>query len=419
MKLLTVIGTTPYSEVAYVWATEGEREYVSRYAPAATAHFLQPEEILLLATPEATAAHLSPLCAAVEGVAPVRVIEIPSGQNENELWRLFGLVAEAIGPGERLALDVTHGFRSLPMVVLMAVCFLRAARRVEVEHILYGAYEARDASASPPRVPMFDLKPMFVLLEWAVAADRFARLGDARDLAALLRQANPPGPLQRQDPALRDLGRRLGPLAKKLDEMSLALLLVRVYDMMRISGELARRFDLAEEAYPAKLRPFAEVAQQVKSAFVQFALPNPEAPENLAANLARQRRLIRWYLEHQHYIQAATLAREWLVSWVAAWRGEGDLRQESARSEAEDLLGRLLALAKKGVRASSDEVPCSETLGVLWGQITDGRNDLDHAGMRRGHRPAEALIEALQSCLQTIEGLPLPGEHTLTPTEPR
>lgn len=420
MKLLTVIGTGRYEEVAYVWAApEGEREYVSRYAPAATAHFLMPEEILLLATPEAAAAHLSPLVAAAGGVAPLRVIEIPSGQSEGELWRIFAQVAEAVGPGERLALDVTHGFRSLPMIVLMAVCFLRAARRVEVERILYGAYEAGDKSVSPPRVPMFDLTPMFELLEWAVAADRFVRLGDARDLAALLRRANPPGPRQRQDPASRDLGRRLGPLARKLDEMSLSLLLARVYDTMRLAEELNRRLELAEEVYPAETKPFEEISEQVEGAFGAFALANAEAPQHLTANLDCQRRLARWYLEHQHYMQAGTLMREWLVSWVAAWRGASDLRDENARAEAECFLGRLHGLAKRGARASSDEVPSSEILGVLWGQITDGRNDLDHAGMRLGHRPAEAIIEQLTRCLEAIERLPLPGENHSPRMEPQ
>lgn len=411
MKLLTVLGTGRYDEVAYVWAApEGERAYISRYAPAATAHFLMPEEILLLATPEATAAHLSPLGAAVEGIAPIRRIEIPAGQNEGELWRLFGLIAEQVGPGEHIALDITHGFRNLPMVALMAICFLRAARRVEVEHIFYGAYEARDASTSPPRVPIFDLTPMFTLLEWAVAADRFVRLGDARDLAALLRQANPPWSSRKENPALNELSKRLGPLAKKLDEMSLALLLVRVYDVMRVAGELDRRLGLASAAYPAEARPFVEISTQVGEAFGKFALAEPDAPQNLAENLAHQRRLARWYLEHQHYMQAATLAREWLVSWVGAWQGGTNLRDEKIRSRAEEFLGELLSAAKNGRKVSSDQVPSSETLGVLWGKIADARNDLDHAGMRRGHRPARAILEGLEECLESIEGLPLPGE---------
>jgi len=420
MKLLTVIGTGRYDEVAYVWGSpEGEREYVSRYAPAATAHFLQPEEMILLATPEATAAHLSPLCAAVEGVSPVRVVEIPLGQEEGELWRIFALIAEQVGPGEHIALDITHGFRSLPMIALMAVCFLRAARRAEVERILYGAYEARDESTFPPRVPMFDLTPMFALLEWAVAADRFVRLGDARDLAALLRMANPPGPMQRLDPALRDLGKRLGPLAKRLDTMSLSLLLARTYDVMRLAGEVGDRLERAEEVYPAEARPFAEISAQVQGAFCDFALANPEAPQNVVGSLDRQRRLIRWYWEHQHYMQTATLAREWLISWVAAWRGEADLLNEASRSEAKDLLGQLHGSAKCGRRTSLEGVPHSEGLGLLWGKVTDVRNDLDHAGMRRGYRPADALVKDLRECLEAIEGLPLPGEDISHTAEPR
>ncbi|MBC7240641.1 MAG: magnesium and cobalt transport protein CorA, partial [Chloroflexi bacterium] len=57
--------------------------------------------------------------------------------------------------------------------------------------------------------------------------------------------------------------------------------------------------------------------------------------------------------------------------------------------------------------------------GMLWGKVTDVRNDLDHAGMRRGYRPADALVEGLRECLETLEGLPLPGEDISPTTEPR
>lgn len=47
-----------------------------------------------------------------------------------------------------MSLDITHGFRYLPMLALLSVMHLRVVRAVQIQGIYYGAYDP-DTGAAP------------------------------------------------------------------------------------------------------------------------------------------------------------------------------------------------------------------------------------------------------------------------------
>jgi len=408
MKLLTFLGTTSYQPATYVWRSpDGEQhEHTTRYAPAAAYRFLRADGIVVLATSEACAAHLAGLRQEVGPAVDISVEHIPGGANEQELWQIFAAVARCARQGPAMALDITHGFRSLPLIALLAVAFLRAVHRVEVERVVYGAWEARDTRVDPPRAPLFDLTPMLSLLEWAIAADRLIRSGDARDMAACLRDAAPPWP-QAQQAGLLRLKSKISRLSRGLDDISHDLRLIRPYLTLEAAHRLTSQLAEAEEC-AASVPPFAELLAEVRATFAGHALAKPDAPENVGACLQRQRALIRWYLDRQYYVEAATLAREWVVSWWAvAQQGKVDLLAKDTRHAAEHALGELHAADKCGCLAKR-AAGLPEQVARLWSRIIDVRNDIDHAGMRRGALPPSRLLENIEQCVSEIEKLPLP-----------
>lgn len=418
MRLITFLGIGNHAETTYVWTDSRGRKhaYTTPYAPAASARALAASEVAVLVTAEAYAKHGAALAQALEGVAPLRWVDIPSGANEPEMWEIYGAMGGCVAPGEEIALDVTHGFRSLPLMVLLAAAFLRVARQVQIRHILYGAYEARDTSCSPSRSPVFDLAPMFALVEWANAADRLARQGDARDLAELLRRESPPYQEQRGNLELKNLGRQLGVLAKSLDQVSTNLMLSRPHRAMEGAARLA---PLLQGAANLPSPPFVELLNQVSGALGWLALSEPTKPENLRDNLERQRRLIRWYVDRGHHVHACTLAREWLVSWQLVHAGVSNVFDKDQRSGAENHLGTLHAADKKGsaVRAQAEGAPRGFNLGRLWGQLTQARNELAHVIDRpeKDKDPWLAptkLIEAIGRYIEQIEELELPKSTT-------
>jgi predicted type IV restriction endonuclease len=63
------------------------------------------------------------------------------------------------------------------------------------------------------------------------------------------------------------------------------------------------------------LPPFALIAEQVKHEFELLAFP--EADELNLDNLKKQLKLVEYYLAKGLIVQGVTLAREWVVSYVA------------------------------------------------------------------------------------------------------
>ncbi|RME96975.1 MAG: TIGR02221 family CRISPR-associated protein, partial [Chloroflexi bacterium] len=189
MTLLTFLGTADYKPTTYVL---GDRRHPTRYCSAAVAHFYRPKTTLVVVTQAAEARHFESLADEIAGVTTPVAVPIPDGHSEADLWQMFDALTAHVAEGDDLVVDITNGFRSLPFLSFLAVAFLRIARRVKIQRILYGAWEARNPANESP---IFDLTPFLTLLDWTIATDRFTRFGDASDLAALLRQGIPAGPM--------------------------------------------------------------------------------------------------------------------------------------------------------------------------------------------------------------------------------
>jgi len=203
-------------------------------------------------------------------------------------------------------------------------------------------------------------------------------------------------------------------LAKSLDEISTNLLLSRPHRAMAGAAKLPPRLEAAANLLPAT-QPFDELRAKISAAFTWLALPNPTQRGNLWANLARQRRLTRWYAERGHYTQACILAREWVVSWRLLRQGGLNLLDKDAREKVEHELGTLHDAEKKGhLRVQSEGAPADLHLGDLWGKLTQARNDVAHAvdypeKGRGASAVPKALIEQITWCLEQVAHLEIPA----------
>jgi len=124
--------------------------------------------------------------------AQVHEKRIPSGKNEQEIWEIFDLVFEQLLQGDEVFFDITHAFRSLPLLALVIVNFAKVTKNIQVKTIGYGAMEAlgsiSEIQAMPleqRNVPVFNLLPFDQLLDWTTAIDRFIGTGDPAKISAL------------------------------------------------------------------------------------------------------------------------------------------------------------------------------------------------------------------------------------------
>jgi CRISPR-associated DxTHG motif protein len=345
MKLITFLGITDYEEVEYRWH---DLSKPTKFVQEALVRWLQPETTCVLLTKEARKKHWNDLSQRLQGHTQIVEVDIPDGKSEEELWEIFAAISKDVQEGDEIVFDITHGFRSLPMIALLTIAYLKQVKGVKVQHVVYGVYEKGKHEA-----PILDLTPFANLLDWLAAAKIFTATGDSSELGRLIQDV--------QDAAHRNkeaYGDSL-PLALKnfgaaLKEVSNDLLLARVPNLPKSVRKLAERQSAANTEVPQWARPLTLLLDKIAAAYAPFQ----------DDSLPTQAKLIRWYLDHNHIVQAMTLAREWVVSYHLHKEGK-DWRDPHEREWMERLLGEFLKLSP------------------LWSKITGTRNDLAHCGFGR------------------------------------
>ena len=362
MKLITVLGTGKYEPVTYRW---NDHIYETSFVQEAFVHWLKPEVTCVLLTEKARETHWNNLCQRLQEHTQTVAIDIPDGKHESELWQIFTAISDAVHEGDEIAFDITHGFRSLPVLALLTIAYLKQIKQVKVRYILYGAFDAKDEQGTP----VFDLTPFADLLEWLVAAKMFTATGDSSELGRLIQEV--------QNDAYRNRGaygenlpRALKNFGIALEEVSNDLLLARVPNLPKSGINLIEKQKRASAEVSDWTPPLTLLLDKIADAYEPFQ----------DDSLPTQAKLIRWYLNHNHIVQAMTLAREWVVSYHLHKEGK-DWRDAAARKQMENQLNESLKQE------------------ALWSDIITIRNDLAHCGFGR----AEGQVLSATSIRQNAE----------------
>lgn len=398
MRIVTFLGTGDYRPVTYVWDDgRAVRRSTTHLFPLALAAWLEPEQVLVLLTAEA---ERGPHWATLRDHLgdQVQPVPIPPGRSQAELWQIFEQLAGAVPAGSRLVIDVTHGFRSLPLFAAVAALLLRHLQGVTLERILYGAYEARDPASG--EAPVFDLTPLLDLADWLSGIEALERSGDGRLLAQRLRETH--AAARRRGAA--DLPKRLKTIGKTLEGFSEAAWLNRPVEALGAAHRLRQQLAGAHDELARWAPPFALLADRIAQEVAEVADPEPATldAEQLRAQLA----LVEYALNKGLVLQAVTMAREWFVSWYI-WAFMPEVRPHwqrmAEREQAERSLGELGAVARQGSRLAAHHPDWD--IGDLWNQLAQLRNDLAHCGMRQGALSPQAAQSKAQELVRRLQAL--------------
>ncbi len=432
--LLTFLGTGVYDTVTYVWKdADGERLCRTHLFPEAAARIFNPDRLVVLLTSKAREfrAPKGTRCPQCGQVLPepreektyleilrqrlgktlwIDEVSIPDGSDEKELWEIFEKCSQAVAEGEEVILDITHAYRSLPLVVFAAAAYLRRTKKVNLRHIIYGAYEARSSSETGDRAPVFDMTPLLELVDWLSEADFFLRRGDASLLGQRLRKIQHAA---WKAGAGNDLPKELQKLGRILESLSKALHFARPLEAMRSARGLASKLAGVGHEVDRWAKPFGAVLEQLRSEAERIAHDDPQRLDQ--ENLRKQLQLIHYLVDKGLYTQASLLAREWLISWLALTVGQGDWLDEKYRSNALEQEFNEAASHKhqKPAHPSPEEVhpeaferPAGWEKAVrLWIDLSQLRNDLAHCGMRKSPVASEKLVDGIRNIAASLDQL--------------
>lgn len=99
---------------------------------------------------------------------------IPFARDEGEQTAILQQMADRVHDGDTVSLDITHGFRSLPMLGLVSAMFLKQIKQIQIGGIYYGALEMAKSGVAP----VIRLDGLLSLLEWLGAISAFRASGD-------------------------------------------------------------------------------------------------------------------------------------------------------------------------------------------------------------------------------------------------
>ncbi len=389
MHLLTFLGTGRYQETRYAW--QGE-ERTTPYVSQALQHFLKADRLSVFVTKEAKDMHWETLQAAIAGACPLAAIDIPMGESEAEIWEIFAAVVQTVSPGEDIAFDITHAFRSIPLLVVLAGGFLQKARGVRLTGTYYGAFNP--ARKGEP-TPIVDLSPAMGLFDWLVAADKFADVGSAVDLGQRLQEIQ--RRLYRQKATAAP--KKLLSLGQTLERLSQALETVRTFDLLEEAAKLAN-FDVAQltDEVGAFAQPFALLLEPLRQEYGEFAIAEPKTADPPLV-LQKLYRLLQWYVAKGRYGQAILLAREWVISALCVVTGS-NYRDRDCRDVLEKALNKL-GREQMLDPAIANHVTDPQGLGAFWSHLGEVRNDLAHGQFRAHNFSASALKEFAETKMLT------------------
>lgn len=326
---------------------------------------------------------------------PIEVIDIPDGNNEKELWDIFYKVYTILEDGDELYFDLTHGFRYLPMLVLVLGNYAKFLKHTEVRSVTYGNYEANVKTIQ-------DITPLAALQDWTNAAADYINHGDAKKLKDCADK--PLIAIARETKGQDQDATTLRKLSKQLYEFSNSISFNRG-DEIIIGKQSEQIKALLSKADAEYIRPMGPLFKQIAKSVKNFT---PDSPENMIE-------ASRLCLDHSYYQASITLLQEGIVS-ILCRKFHLDIKDKGDREIATQALNKLGLEQKKDSNKYRPLSPYKETIidriigsGIIsselanqWNQITEDRNDFNHAGLRASYKDPETLRSSISSYLSAV-----------------
>jgi CRISPR-associated Csx2 family protein len=317
-------------------------------------------------------------------------IDIVDGKDEVEIWKIFSTIYEELEEGDTLYFDLTHSFRYLPMLLLVLGNYAKFLKKIKIVSISYGNYEAREDNVAP----FVDLLPLVVLQEWTSAANEFINFGNVERLKQLTDKNVTP--ILKETQGEDQTAQNLKKLAKILSELSENIKTNRGKKI--IAG--IEKFETQQQDIIVPLNPLlAKIEEDIKY-FNQTDVKNM-----LAA--------VKWCIDKNLIQEGFTLLQEGIITLFLKDKYEdekkrnfvsGYLNQYKRGNFESTRFGLLITDIIELEKSLSGNIQIAEW-AKIFSQISDIRNDINHAGIRQNPMNAADFKTKLESLYKETDNL--------------
>jgi len=312
---------------------------------------------------------------------------IPEGRNLDEIWQIFEIMMQSISKGDEVIFDITHSFRSLPMLALVVLNYAKVIKDISILGIYYGAYEAKDENSI---APVFDLKEFDRLLEWSYAINSFVKFGNSRQIFELVNKE------KKQDINYRDVAN----FASRLNDFTSTILTCRGMNREDKQKSVQESYcEMIKELNKVKER---NIIPQLKHLFelVQSRTESFNKTDNLSTGIA----FIKWCIDNKLVQQGYTALDETIKTYICKING----LDETNYDNREDICGKACVVFAKNedewrVKTEENKEKIKKVIENtprklldLAQEVRDARNDINHLGFRSDSKSYSSLEKDLK-----------------------
>ncbi|MGM9740224.1 MAG: TIGR02221 family CRISPR-associated protein [Candidatus Cryptobacteroides sp.] len=334
-------------------------------------------------------------------VMEIRPVDnVPECKDSDDIMTLFSLIFRLLKDGDRLYLDLTHGYRYMPMLMLVLSSYSRFLKNIEVKSITYGNYEGVDRDCKVK--PVIDLLPLASLLDWTFAAGQYVKSGDVDELVRLSNE-------------------ELTPILKQSKGKNTNALLLKglVNYLEKFINE--RRFcrgkDIVLSNTYCSLNDYMNVVES--NAIIPALKPILQKIHDTFDGISSEENVVngyvaaQWCCEHGLYQQAVTILFENMVSEICIEAGldwqnkEERLFIGAAKTRYSDPKKKIELPEIDDAEQKLSIVMDTESFNRLlpdYSRLTEIRNDLNHAGINLNkefdvNKVKKTISEIIRRCL--------------------
>ena len=335
----------------------------------------------------------------------IQSITIPDGKSEDEMWEIFQTIFDHLEENDELFFDVTHGFRYLPMLVLVLCNYSKFLKNINVRHISYGNFEARNQLNE---APIINLNTLSTLQDWASASAVYLKNGNVGPLVTLCN--NTLKPILRTAQGNDIQAKNVKKFAAQLQEIVDDRTTCRGIEIVK-SEKIKNINELISELKSTSIKPFDPIFDRLKHSFEPF-----DETENVMNGF----KAANWCLQNELYQQAITIFHENITTYLCHKIDGFDWHKIQYREVITTAFAihyyNLPEEEWKLPKGDSDEVkkrikiaiqdPLLIKLATDYKSMNDLRNDINHSGMNdKPLKPARLkmkIVELTNSIINTI-----------------
>lgn len=283
------------------------------------------------------------------------VVLIKYGVTEEEINENTNIVLKIhdyLSTGDELIVDVTHSFRSLPLMIMNLLIYINnvSAKHVAISHIYYSMIEM---SKEYGYAPVVDLKKILELNNWIMGANSFKKYGNADLIASLLKGVD-------------------SDASNKIKHFS---------DVMHLN----HLFAISKEAQSLKVLLKREFSSQLPELIVKPVVKDfVKSFQNTEKSPALfQFKLAEWQYNHMNYAAALISLQESILTY-ACLITKHNCEDKDERNLVKDKIFK--------------QAPLSEELKRVYSEITAMRNVVAHAADK--DFSAAKIIDTIRKSLQ-------------------